>query len=78
MSRFFSSAVNLLLVLVLGVSLSGCVSTRLPTATSSPWQSQDLDTQANPLDIAFTDPKHGLGLAPTRSIVGTGNDPAHA
>ena len=77
MSRFFSSAVNLLLVLVLGVSLSGCVSTRLPTATSSPWQSQDLDTQANPLDIAFTDPKHGFLVGSNRMIRETNDGGAH-
>ena len=77
MSRFFSSAVNLLLVLVLGVSLSGCVSTRLPTATSSPWQSQDLDTQANPLDIAFTDQKHGFLVGSNRMIRETNDGGAH-
>ena len=77
MSRFFSSAVNLLLVLVLGISLSGCVSTRLPTATSSPWQSQDLDTQANPLDIAFTDPKHGFLVGSNRMIRETNDGGAH-
>ena len=77
MSRFFSSAVNLLLVLVLGVSLSGCVSTRLPTATSSPWQSQDLDTQANPLDIAFTDPEHGFLVGSNRMIRETNDGGAH-
>ena len=77
MSRFFSSAVNLLLVLVLGVSLSGCVSTRLPTATSSPWQSQDLDTQANPLDIAFTDPEHGFLVGSNRMIRETNDSGAH-
>ena len=68
MSRILSSAVNLLLVLVLGVSLSGCVTTHLPTASSSPWQSQDLDTQANPLDIAFTDSQHGFLVGSNRMI----------
>ena len=77
MSRLFSSAVNLLLVLVLGVSLSGCVSTRLPTATSSPWQSQDLDTQANPLDIAFTDQQHGFLVGSNRMIQETNDGGAH-
>ena len=77
MSRLFSSAVNLLLVLVLGVSLSGCVSTRLPTATSSPWQSQDLDTQANPLDIAFTDQQNGFLVGSNRMIQETNDGGAH-
>ena len=77
MSRLFSSAVNLLLVLVLGVSLSGCVSTRLPTAPSSPWQSQDLDTQANPLDIAFTDQNHGFLVGSNRMIQETNDGGSH-
>jgi len=77
MSRLLSSTVNLLLVLVLGVSLSGCVSTRLPIATSSPWQAQDLGTQANPLDIAFTDQKHGFLVGSNRMIQETNDGGAH-
>ena len=68
MTRLFSSAINLLLVLVLGVSLSGCVTTRLPTATTSPWQALNLDTEANPLDVAFTDPSHGYLVGSNRMI----------
>ena len=68
MTRLFSSAINLLLVLVLGVSLSGCVTTRLPTATTSPWQALNLDTEANPLDVAFTDPLHGYLVGSNRMI----------
>ena len=52
MNRLLNSLSQLLLVLVLGVSLSGCVTTHVPTATTSPWQAMDLDTQANPLDVA--------------------------
>ena len=77
MSRILSSAVNLLLVLVLGVSLSGCVTTHLPTASSSPWQSQDLDTQANPLDIAFTDSQHGFLVGSNRMIRETNDGGRH-
>jgi len=68
MKRLFSSAINLLLVLVLGVSLSGCVTTHLPTATTSPWQALNLDTEANPLDVAFTDPSHGYLVGSNRMI----------
>ena len=68
MTRLFSSAINLLLVLVLGVSLSGCVTTHLPTATTSPWQALNLDTEANPLDVAFTDPSHGYLVGSNRMI----------
>ena len=68
MTRLLSSAINLLLVLVLGVSLRGCVTTRLPTATTSPWQALNLDTEANPLDVAFTDPSHGYLVGSNRMI----------
>ena len=68
MTRLFSSALNLVLVLVLGVSLSGCVTTHLPTATTSPWLALDLDTQANPLDVAFTDDRHGYLVGSNRMI----------
>ena len=68
MTRLFSSAVNLFLVIVLGVSLSGCVTTRLPIASASPWQSQTIETQANPLDVAFTDTDHGFLVGSNRLI----------
>ena len=51
-------------MLVLGVSLSGCVTTHVPTASTSPWQAEDLDTQANLLDVAFTDSRHTCGQQP--------------
>ncbi len=68
MNRLLSSVLNLLLVLAVSVSLSGCVTTRLPMATASPWQSQTLDTEANPLDVAFTDPNHGFLVGSNRMI----------
>ena len=68
MTRFVSSAINLLLVLVLGVSLSGCVTTHLPVASTSPWQALNLDTEANPLDVAFTDSRHGYLVGSNRMI----------
>ena len=77
MNRLLSSAVNLLLVLVLGVGLSGCVSTRVPTASSSPWKAIDLETQANPLDVSFTDPSHGFLVGSNRMIRETDDGGAH-
>ena len=68
MTRLFSSLFNALLVLVLGISLSGCVATKLPFATTSPWQAKSLDTQANPLDVAFTDHDHGFLVGSNRMI----------
>ena len=55
MNRLLTTILNLALVMALGVSLSGCVTTRLPIAAISPWEAQNLDTEANPLDVAFTD-----------------------
>jgi ABC-type uncharacterized transport system permease subunit len=46
MKRLLNSVSQLLLVLVLGVSLSGCVTTHVPTASTSPWQAEDLDALA--------------------------------
>ena len=77
MTRLFSSALNLVLVLVLGVSLSGCVTTHLPTAPTSPWLALDLDTQANPLDVAFTDDRHGYLVGSNRMIQETNDGGVH-
>ena len=68
MNRLLSSAVNLVLALVLGACLSGCVSTRVPIASTSPWQAIDLETQSNPLDVSFTDPSHGFLVGSNRMI----------
>ncbi|MEC8215494.1 MAG: photosynthesis system II assembly factor Ycf48 [Cyanobacteriota bacterium] len=68
MNRLLSSIVNLVLVMVLGVSLSGCVTTKLPIAAASPWEAQILNTQANPLDVAFTDANHGFLVGSNRMI----------
>ena len=77
MKRLLNAATRLLLVLVLGVSLSGCVTTHVPTATTSPWQALDLDTQANPLDVAFTDSRHGYLVGSNRMIRETNDGGAH-
>ena len=71
MNRFLSSAFNLVLVISLGLGLSGCVTTRLPIATSSPWEVLDLDTQANPLDISFASDSHGFLVGTNRLILET-------
>ena len=76
MNRLLSSAANLLLVLVLGISLSGCVTTHLPMATSSPWQAQNLDTESNPLDVGFTDRSHGFLVGSNRMIQETNDNGA--
>ncbi|AII47836.1 photosystem II assembly protein [Synechococcus sp. KORDI-52] len=77
MKRLLNSATQLLLVLVLGISLSGCVTTKVPTASTSPWQALDLDTQANPLDVAFTSSRHGFLVGSNRMIRETNDGGAH-
>ena len=68
MKRLLHSALNLLIVFLVGINLSGCVSTRLPIATNSPWLAINLDTQANPLDVAFTSANHGFLVGSDRMI----------
>ena len=63
--------VSLLLVAGLGFGLSGCVTTGLPVAASSPWQAVPLATKANPLDVAFTDDRHGFLVGSNRLILET-------
>ncbi len=71
MNNLLKSFFNLLLVFSIGVGLSGCVSTRLPIAANSPWQAANLETDANPLDISFTDEKHGFLVGTNRLILET-------
>ncbi|MDA0886403.1 MAG: photosynthesis system II assembly factor Ycf48 [Cyanobacteria bacterium] len=62
---------GLLLVIGLGFGLSGCVTTGLPMAATSPWQPVALATKANPLDVAFTDSSHGFLVGSNRLILET-------
>jgi len=62
---------GLLLVIGLGFGLSGCVTTGLPMAATSPWQPVALATKANPLDVAFTDNSHGFLVGSNRLILET-------
>ncbi len=71
MKRLLKPFVHLLLVACLGLGLGGCVATRLAAAESSPWQAIDLQTDANPLDVAFTDADHGFLVGSNRMILET-------
>ena len=62
---------GLLLVIGLGFGLSGCVTTGLPMAATSPWQPVALATKANPLDVAFTDTSHGFLVGSNRLVLET-------
>ncbi len=67
MKRLLSS----LCALLAAVVLTGCVSTSLPTAQSSPWQPVDIHTKSNPLDLAFTNGSHGFLVGSNRLILET-------
>ena len=63
--------ISLLVVVGLGFGLSGCVTTGLPVAATSPWQPVALATKANPLDVAFTNDRHGFLVGSNRLILET-------
>jgi photosystem II stability/assembly factor-like uncharacterized protein len=69
--RLASSLLSLVMAVLVGVALPGCVTTGLPLATSSPWQIVPLDTKANPLDVSFTDRDHGFLVGSNRLIMET-------
>ena len=71
MNSLIKSLAQLALVVCIGFGLGGCVTTKVPTATASPWQVIDLNTQANPLDIAFTSAEHGFLVGSNRLILET-------
>jgi len=71
MNRFLSNTLNLLLTVCVGIFLSGCVATRIPEASSSPWQAIQLNTEANPLDIGFVNDQKGFLVGTERLILET-------
>ncbi len=73
MNRKTFPILNLILIIVTCLGLGGCVTTRLPIASSSPWEAVPLDTDSNPLDIAFIDSSHGFLVGTNRMILETTN-----
>ncbi|MFM7170034.1 MAG: photosynthesis system II assembly factor Ycf48 [Cyanobium sp.] len=71
MGRLASSCLSLLMAVVVAFGLAGCVTTGLPVAATSPWEMVPLATQANPLDLAFTDRQHGFLVGSNRLIMET-------
>jgi photosystem II stability/assembly factor-like uncharacterized protein len=63
--------IQMLLVLAVGLGLSGCVSTRLASASTSPWQPVALETSSNALDVAFSSDKNGFLVGSNRLIMET-------
>tara|TARA_B100000700_G_scaffold72896_1_gene81354 strand:+ start:297 stop:1313 length:1017 start_codon:yes stop_codon:yes gene_type:complete len=71
MKRLFSNVINLTLVFVVGLALSGCTVSNAAMGSSSPWVPLDLDTDANPLDVDFVDDKNGFLVGTDRLILET-------
>jgi len=69
--RLLAPLLSLLLVIGLGLGLSGCVTTGLPLAAASPWQAVPLETSSNPLAVAFSDASHGFLVGSNRLIMET-------
>jgi photosystem II stability/assembly factor-like uncharacterized protein len=69
--RLLTPLLSLVLLLGLGLGLSGCVTTGLPLAATSPWQPVPLATSSNPLAVAFTDANHGFLVGSNRLIMET-------
>jgi len=69
--RLATSLLSVVMVVLVGLALPGCVTTGLPTDTSSPWIPVPLDTKSNPLDVAFTDRDHGFLVGSNRLIMET-------
>jgi len=70
-NRLLSSLLGVVLALGLSFGLSGCVTTGLAVTPTSPWQPVALDTKASPLDLAFTDDRHGFLVGSNRLILET-------
>ncbi|MFM7087103.1 MAG: photosynthesis system II assembly factor Ycf48 [Cyanobium sp.] len=69
MKRLLSPLLSLLLVIGLGLGLTGCVTTGLAATASSPWQAVPLETSSNPLAVAFQTARHGFLVGSNRLIM---------
>ncbi len=78
MKNLFKYLMNFCLVCLLSFGISGCVSTtRLPLASSSPWQEIELASDQTPLDISFVDEEHGFLIGANRLILETSDGGVH-
>ncbi len=71
MKRLLLNCLNFCLIAFIGFGLSSCVTTRLPIASTSPWEEVVLSTNANPLDLSFVDSSKGFLVGTNRLILET-------
>ena len=71
MIKKFSRLTNFFFVTLLCFVLSSCSSSAVKTADNSPWETLQLENQANALDIDFIDDQHGFMIGSNRLILET-------
>jgi len=71
MKKFFSTFSNFFLPIILCLALSSCSSTGVGMRDDSPWETIQLEDQANALDIDFLDNKNGFLVGSNRLIMET-------
>jgi len=71
MTNLFSRLTNFFLVFLLCFTISSCSSSAVKTAENSPWESIQLENQANALDVDFIDDQHGFLVGSNRLILET-------
>ncbi len=69
MKKFLTIIPNILLSIVLCFVLTSCSSTGVKMSESSPWETIQLEDQANALDIDFINNKHGFLVGSNRLIM---------
>ena len=71
MNKNFSRLTNLIYATLLCFLLSSCSSSAVKTAENSPWETIQLENQANALDVDFIDDNHGFLIGSNRLILET-------
>jgi len=71
MNRNFSRLTNLICATLLCLVLSSCSSSAVKIAENSPWDSIQIENQANALDVDFIDDNHGFLIGSNRLILET-------
>ena len=75
MNKNFSRLTNLIYATLLCLILSSCSSSAVKTAETSPWDTIQLENQANALDVDFIDDNHGFLIGSNSCLLYTSPSP---